>query len=340
MKRFLYLLMTSSLIFMAACGSKVDPINESYKEPGKHEASVSSANTAITINAASLKGPTGISMIKMIDGVQELTGGAKVKFEVLASPEELNTKLASKQVDFATVPTNQAALLYNKTAQYRLAATSIWGVMYIVSNGEEISKVSDLKGKTILASGKGTTPDIALRYILNANNLNPDKDVVVEYISEHTEVAQKLIAGQAKIALLPEPFVTTVLNKKATCKVALDVQKEWAKASGDSEFPQTCLVVRGEFADKNPDLVASFLVEYKKSIDWVNANPGEAGKLVEKNKMGLDPLAVEKSIPRCNIKYVSAMDSQKAVNKFLEVILKAQPNYVGGKLPNEKFFIK
>lgn len=337
MKRIMAMILSLVMITMAGCSGQNQ--NVQNVQQNNTTQNVTEAK-ALNILAATLKGPTGISMIKMIDAVPTLGEGVNVKYEVLSSPEELTAKLVAKQIDFATVPTNQAALLYNKTQDYLLAATTIWGVMYIVSNGDDVTKVSDLKGKTISLSGKGTTPDIALRYILAVNKIDPDKDVTLEYITEHTEVAAKLISGLVKHALLPEPFVTSVLTKKPSAKVTIDLQKEWAKASGDSEFPQTCLVVRGEFAKSNPQVVEKFLDEYKKSIEWANANTVEAGKLVEKNKLGLDVAAVQKAIPRCNIKYVSATDSQKAVDNFLGVILKSQPKSIGGKLPDEKFYYK
>ena len=53
----------------------------------------------------------------------------------------------------------------------------------------------------------------------------------VEYKSEHGELAALLAQGQAEIALLPQPFVTTALSQNDQLRVALDLTAEWDKAA-------------------------------------------------------------------------------------------------------------
>ncbi len=85
--------------------------------------------------------------------------------------------------------------------------------------------MEDLKGKTIYASGKGATPEYALNSVLKANGIDPEKDVTVEFKSEHAEVVSALVQDQTAVGLLPQPFVTTALMKNDKLKVALDLNK-------------------------------------------------------------------------------------------------------------------
>ena len=73
--------------------------------------------------------------------------------------------------------------------------------------------MADLKGQTIVAAGKGSTPEYALRYLLSENGIDPDKDVTIDWKSEHSECVAALASGQASIALLPQPFVTVAQTK-------------------------------------------------------------------------------------------------------------------------------
>ena len=54
------------------------------------------------------------------------------------------------------------------------------GVLYVVENGDQVQSIADLKGKTLYLTGKGTTPDYVIQYLLKANGVTTD-DVTLEY---------------------------------------------------------------------------------------------------------------------------------------------------------------
>ncbi|MGE5473595.1 MAG: ABC transporter substrate-binding protein [Ignavibacteriales bacterium] len=331
MKRIITLLSVILLIcsLMLGCQKVQNPLNPNNVEKKQ------------VINIAGLQGPTSMGMIKMIEEKPSLGANVDSNYEIAKTPDILVSKLISKEFDIATVPTNLAVKLYNKGIDYKLAAMNTWGVLYIVGSEEGIKQWKDLKGKTINSVGKGTTPDIAIRYLLDKNGLNPDKDVTVDYTIAQVELAQAVIAGKIKLAILPEPFVTMVMTKNPKVKIIFDIQKEWDKASKTTgEFAQTCLLVKGDLAKNNPAVVNTFLEEYKKSTEWVNANKAEAGQLVEKNNIGIKAKVAELSIPRCNIRYEDAVTAKPKINSFLEIILKYSPNDIGGKIPDEGFYYK
>jgi len=293
----------------------------------------------VVVHIAGLQGPTSIGMIKMIENKPSLGTNVESDYQVAKTPDILVSKLISKEIDIATVPTNLAAKIYNKGIDYKLAAMNTWGVLYMVGSEENIMQWKDLKGKTINSVGKGTIPDIAVRYLLDKNGINSEKDVTIDYTIAQVELAQAVIAGKVKLAVLPEPFVTMVTTKNPKVKVIFDIKKEWDKASGSNqEFAQTCLLVKGEFANKNPAIVNRFLEEYKESIEWVNANKAEAGRLVEKNGIGIKAKIAEMAIPRCNIRYEDANTAKAKVESFFKIILKYSPKDIGGKIPDEGFY--
>ena len=185
--------------------------------------SFAAAEDAVRVYA--LKGPTGSGMVKVMndnDGAYDFT--------LSGAPDEVVAAVVSGNADIAAVPTNLAATLYNKTqGGVQLLALNTLGVLSILSSDESIQTVADLAGRTVYATGQGSTPEYVLNYILEANGLT-DK-VTVEYKAEHAELATLAAAGEVDIAMLPEPNVTSVLMQNENFRIALDVTALFGEAA-------------------------------------------------------------------------------------------------------------
>lgn len=249
--------------------------------------------------------------------------------------------MVSGELDIAAVPTNVAATLYNKTqGGVQLAALNTMGVLYIVEAGESIQSVADLKGKTIYSTGQGSTPEYALNLVLEKNGLTAGEDVTVVYKTDNSEIAPLLASGEAQVALLPQPFVTSVMGQNETLRVALDMTEEWDKATdGASGLTMGCVVVRTEFAQQNKEALDLFLDEYERSVQTVTSAEGleHAAQLAEQYNIVKAPVA-RKAIPACNIVFVQGEQMQQIAGGFLEVLYQANPKSVGGKLPDANFY--
>lgn len=300
----------------------------------------SSAAPKTAVHVAGLKGPTGLSMVKLMSDSEAGTAKEDYGFSLVSTPDEIVAKISSGEADIAAVPTNLAATLYNKTSGgVQLAAVTTLGVLYLLTAGDaKIGSVADLKGKTVYATGQGATPEYAIDYILRQNGLTPGKDVTVEYKGEHAELASLVIAGKADIAVLPEPFVTQVLMKNSSAKIALDLTKEWQKAAGDkSVLTMGCLIVRKAFAQQNKAALDTFLDEYKASAEYANSNVEQTAQLSEKYAI-MDAAVAQKAIPNCGIVYLDGAEMKQKIPDFLNVLFKADPKSVGGKLPADDFY--
>ncbi len=339
MKKILSLAMSLAMIFsLAACS----PAENSSSTPSSSESSQSSAPAEkIQISVAALKGPTAIGMVEMMHNAQEGTTANDYQFTLAGAPEELVGKIVQGEFDIAAVPTNLASTLYNKTeGGVQLAALNTLGVLYIVENGDTIHSMADLAGKTIYATGAGSTPEFALNYLLEQNGLQAGTDVQVEYKTEHSELATLLASGQADIALLPQPFVTSVLNQNEQVRVALDLTEEWEKATqGASVLTMGCVVVQKSFAEEHPEALAQFMAEYEASVNFVNdpVNLETAAQYTEDFDI-IAAAVAQKAIPQCNIVFMTGEEMQQATQGFLEVLFEADPASVGGKLPDEGFY--
>lgn len=287
------------------------------------------------IHIAALNGPTGIGMAKLIND-----GNSDYDIKLYQSADEITGKLISGEIDIACVPSNLGAVLYNKTqGEIQLIGINTLGVLYIVENGQSIKKLTDLKGKTILSSGKGGTPEFVLNHILETNGLDKDKDVKVEYLANHADIASQLIAKENTIALLPQPFVTTVTQKSNKIRVAIDINGEWAKAE-KTDLPTGIIVVRKAFASSKKKELTTFVTDYKKSVEFVNANLDEAAKLISKFGIVPDEKIAKLAIPKCNIVFKNTNESKEALSKFFDILYKGEPKSVGGKIPDDAFYLQ
>ena len=290
------------------------------------------ADTGLRVGA--LKGPTAMGLIRMI------SDGGVNSYTLAGSADELTPKLIKGELDIACVPANLAAVLYNKTeGQIVTLAVNTLGVLYIVENGgETVQSMADLKGRTLVAAGKGSTPEFGLRYLLEQNGLDPDKDVTIDWKSEHAECVAALAAGTADLALLPQPFVTVAQGKLEKLRTALDLTAEWDALDNGSAMITGVAVARRDLAEQRPELVDAFLEEYAASVDWVNENTAEAAELVAQNGIIENPAVAEKALPHCNIVCLTGQEMFEKLSGYLQVLAEANPDSVGGQLPRDDFF--
>ena len=321
LKGLLFLVLCISLL-VAGCSQ-----NSSKKE------------TKIDINIAALKGPTAMGMISVMEDAEAGNTANNYNFDIFGAADEISTGLAKGEIDIAAVPCNLASVLYNNTqGKIKLAGINTLGVLYIVETGDSIQTIEDLRGKTIYSTGLGTTPQYTLNYLLSSNGIDPDKDVTIEYKSEATEVAALLSQSEDAIAMLPQPYVTTVMMNNDKVQIALDTTKEWEAISTDGSSVVTgTVVVRSEFLEKNPKAFDAFMEEYSKSAEFVNSNVEEAAALIEKFDIFKAAVA-KKAIPYCNITLIQGEEMKEKVSGYLNVLYKQNPKSIGGELPKDDFY--
>ncbi len=323
-----------TIFALAACKDKTP-------SPSDTDGTTESDDTvaeADEVRILTLKGPTGMGMANIMNDTRN-NPDSKYKIQLFASPDLVRTEILLGEYDIAALPTNVAAALYNSgKADLKIAAVNTLGVLYILENGNTVTDIQSLKGKTIHATGGGSTPEYILRYVLEQNGIDPDKDVTLDFsYTDHAELAAHLTAGEEIIAMLPEPNVSTVLSKQANARVALDLTAEWAKVS-DSEVMQGCIVVRREFAEQYPEQFARFLDEYRASVEFINENVDTAAEIIANLEIIPQAAIAKNAIPRCNIVYVEGGEMKETLSGFLKVLFEADPTSVGGKLPDESFY--
>ena len=332
---------------LAACGgaAAVSSTEPAY-EPAATEAPAETTETAAEsagIRIAGLKGPTTMGLVNLIAQAEAGQTAQDYAFTMYGAADEIVPLLVKGELDAAAIPANLAATLYQKTGgALEVACINTLGVLYVVELGNNIQSVEDLKGATIVTTGKGTTPEYVLRYVLSQNGIDPDKDVTIEYLSEATEVAARLTTpttdSSTIVAMLPQPFVTSVVaQSEGGVRVALDMNEEWQKVAG-SRLVTGVTVVRKEFAEANPDVMAQLMTDYAASVESVTTDLSGTAALCEQYGVVAKAALAEKALPSCNIVFETGDEMKTDLTAYLQVLYDADPASVGGALPGEDFY--
>lgn len=327
MRKFLCMLLFMMVVSVAACENK-----SQQQVPEKDD---------VIVRVGSLKGPTSIGLASLMN---EAKSGSTVnnygEFTIEAAADELNARFVKGELDIILVPANVAGVLYNRTeGGVTVLDINTLGVLYMVSSDTSVTDMASLAGKTIYLTGKGTTPDYALQYLLDENGVDLSQ-VKLEYKSEPTEVAALLAENENAIGLLPQPFVTTLCEKNQGLSVVLDLTEEWGKVQGDEggQLVTGVTVVRNEFLNEHPQVVEQFIKEHEESTRFVETNLDTAAGYVVELGIIPDIEIAKKAIPNCNIVCVTGENMKISLESYLQVLFDKNPGSVGGALPGDDFY--
>ena len=295
---------------------------------------------AVTMRVASLKGPTSMGLLFLMDKDQKGDAQGQYEFTMAVQADEILPLMVKGDLDIALLPANVAGILYQKMeGQLAVIDINTLGVLYMVTGNSNITSVEDLKGRTIYLTGKGTTPDYVLHYILTGNGLTKE-DCKLEYKSEATEVAALLAQDPEAVGLLPQPFVTAACAQNEALSVVLDMNEEWTKLQGEegSRMVTGVTVVRKDFLEEHEEAVKTFMTEHQESAAKINSDPQTGAKLaVEAGIVAKESIA-HKAIPACNITYIDGEAMRQALSGYLAVLYEQNPVAVGSALPAEDFY--
>ncbi|MDE6387448.1 MAG: ABC transporter substrate-binding protein [Lachnospiraceae bacterium] len=314
---------------------------------GTSEAEETQSEDDVTIRIGSLKGPTSMGLVYLMDQADKGEAAQQYEFTMTAAADELLPSMISGDLDIVLVPANVASVLYNKTeGGVSVIDINTLGVLYMVSGDNTIKGMEDLKGKTVYLTGKGTTPDYVLHYLLKENGLT-ESDVTLQYKSEATEVAAVLTENPEAIGVLPQPFVTAACAQNENLAVVMDLTEQWdvvqeKNGSGQdgtkSQLVTGVTVVRNTFLEEHKTAVDKFLEEHAASAAYANEHVEEAAELVAAaGIIEKAPVAV-KAMPKCNITYIDGGDMMNALEGYLSVLCEQDAASVGGGLPGEDFY--
>ena len=269
--------------------------------------------------------------------IQENIDNLELETDIHRSRNVVISRLMKKEVDAALLSTNEAAKMYNKGVEVQIAGIHTWGIFYLLSSRNDINQWNDLKDKNIYVPDKGGPLDIVFQEITKKNNMIASKDMQIQR-GKMREVAQLIINNMVETAVLREPFVTQSLLNNDNLKVIFDLQEEWSKIYS-FRIPQSALVFRKEFAEKNPDLVKKLGENYKIALNHLQNNRNKAADLGQKF-LEVDREIILESYERLNLEYQSSSEVKNEIEQYLQSLMNYSKETIGGSIPDEKFYIE
>ena len=324
----------AAALSLAGCGSS---------SSSSSAATTGAATTAAyptNVHVASLKGPTSIGLLALMDKAEgEDSGLANTyEFTVAGSADEVTPKVISGDVDIALVPANVASVLYNKTeGAVRALDVNTLGVLYVVTTADNVEKFEDIAGSSVYLTGKGATPEYAMGYLLEKAGITDAVSLVFK--SEATEVVSCLASDSGAIAILPEPYKTVAMSKVEGLKAPVCLTDVWDECATDgSRLLTGVTVVRTEFAEQHPEAVAEFLEQQAASVEAVKADPATYGESAANHGIVDSAAVAEKAIPGCNLVCLTGDEMKTALSGYLDVLSQYDASSVGGALPADDFY--
>jgi len=150
-----------------------------------------------------------------------------------------------------------------------------------------ISKITDLKGKTVAASAPGTSPYFALAWMLKKNGMSV-KDVKVTTL-EPQPAANAIIAGTADLdaAMTYEPYLSAVRAKPEAGKIiatTLDYPMVMDTFGCTPKFLKENPKAAKALADGYFDALEMIKKDPKKSFEIMGADVKQSGEAFEKSQ--------------------------------------------------------
>ena len=259
------------------------------------------------------------------------------QFEILGTADEIVYRFINGSLDIALVPANIAAVLYRGTKEdIQVININTLGVLYVVSSDNSLSTLEDLRGRTVLMTGKATTPEYVMNALLSQLSIT---NIRLEYKTEVTELAAAIIADPKAIAVLPEPYVSSVVAKNPELNVCISLSEVWADVISDgSNLVTGVTIVRKSFADEHPEIVAEFIERQAASVAFANANPAKTAKLVADLRIIDNAIIAEAAIPRCNLVCITGNEMRRTLKGYLTILYEQNPASLGGSLPSDDFY--
>lgn len=293
----------------------------------------------VSVKVSMPDGLPSIALSKLAFENKNIKDGYNVNYNIEKTPDNLSTTVMKGEADIAVVPSNMAAIAYNKTKNYEITGTTGLGSFYLVSN-DDIGGFKDLKGKEVVNTGKGLTPDITNKFIIKSNGLN-EKDINFTYVNSANELVPMIVSKKANTAIVPEPALTSLKIKNPEIKVVKSLNEEYKNITkSDYGYPQATIIVKSDFAKNNKEFVNLFLEGVKESIIFVNSNPDKAGEYCEKIGVGTKKEVINKSIENANLQFIGVEESIKDYKGYYKILSEYDVKSIGGKIPDEKVFYK
>jgi NitT/TauT family transport system substrate-binding protein len=293
----------------------------------------------LTIHAS----PTGsLVLADLVDRNPLAREGLRLAYASWRSPDELRGGLTSGQIRCAMVPSYVGANLRARGLDLGLLAVSSGAGLALVATDPKIDRLAALAGRKLAVPFYNDMPGLLLRYFSAREGFNLET-AEVNYTASPNEAALLLASGRADAAVLPEPFASAAIKRaKAndrTLTRVLDFQILWREATGsDLGLPTGGLVIERKLFQSNPALFSHLLAEFQRTSEVL---PGDAARMavLAARVAPVDPEIAVAAQLASRSQTLRARDARPALERFFSALAESNPAIIGGRLPDDEFYL-
>ena len=128
--------------------------------------------------------------------------------------------------------------------------------------------MADLKGKTIVTAGKGSTPALVLVQLAKKAGLDPNRDVTIRNIPQSSNIIPSYLEPSTNFAQAFEPMVVQAVAEKRGYRVA-------SVGALLGPMPYTAFMAPASYIEKNPAIVQAFTNAIYKGLIWTDTHSSQ-----------------------------------------------------------------
>ena len=272
----------------------------------------------------------------------KLAKQADVSLKIWRSPDQLRAGVASGTFKVMMSPSNVGVNLRNQGQKVGMVNILTKGIIQLVCKNTPINRPQDLIGKRVIIPFKNDMPDIVFQALLKKLNVDLSK-VNVNYAPTSAEAVGLFLGKDFDAMLVPEPLASASILRGRTMGVnvvrGFDVTQTWGQAFGTQPvIPQAGLIADVDFYNTHKALFDQFHQDLQAALNWVNANRQSAAE-IGKNYLPAPAPAIVQGIPFSNLTVTKGNDLKNEIMQFYEILMQFNPRLLGGKLPDDAFFL-
>ena len=267
---------------------------------------------------------------------------ADVSLKIWRSPDQLRAGVASGTFKVMMSPSNVGVNLRNQGQKVGMVNILTKGIIQLVCKNTPINRPQDLIGKRVIIPFKNDMPDIVFQALLKKLNVDLSK-VNVNYAPTSAEAVGLFLGKDFDAMLVPEPLASASILRGRTMGVnvvrGFDVTQTWGQAFGTQPvIPQAGLIADVDFYNTHKALFDQFHQDLQAALNWVNANRQSAAE-IGKNYLPAPAPAIVQGIPFSNLTVTKGSELKNEIMQFYEILMQFNSRLLGGKLPDDAFFL-
>ena len=270
-----------------------------------------------------LNGPTGIGGLKMIKDYKS------IDINMVNAPNNMLSLVIKGETDIAAIPANMAAIIFNRQLQYKAVAVISETKLFIISANKNIQTINDIKNKTIYCGTKLAAPDLMLQYLISKEKI---ENININYSFGNPDLTKMIASGNADIAILPEPFVSSAMLENKDVHIVVEMSKYI------ENYPVAILIAKTDFINHNKELLNEILNEYKKSTEYIINNKNEIENLIKNSSMVINPKAAAYGLNRIGLTFYDGEKMKFALNSYYNFLYNFDKQLIGNKIPSDNFY--